>query len=66
MRVTYGPSNIRCTILPLYAGCMTSSVFQNALAYFDTAIRYEHKIFMKLTPRASFTTFYFLLNLQSG
>jgi hypothetical protein len=24
--------------------------FKNALAYFATAISYEHKIFMKLTP----------------
>jgi hypothetical protein len=49
--VIYDPSKLTCTILPLHsipADCMTSSIFQNELAYF--AMSYTHKIFIKLTP----------------
>ncbi len=42
MRVTYGPTKISYTV-----SCIT-----NAQAYFATAVRYEHKVFMKLIPGA--------------
>jgi hypothetical protein len=32
----------------------TMLCFQNVLAYFDTAVSYMHKFFMKLTPGLSF------------
>jgi len=48
--ITYDPSILRCTILPLHRGWMTYSVSQNALAYLSAAISYARKKFMKLTP----------------
>ncbi len=48
MHVTYNPGKMSCTVVH----CMHVSLprFQNALAYFATAVSYEHKMFLKLTP----------------
>ncbi len=47
MRVTYNPDKMSCTVVH----CMHVPLqrFQNALAYFATAVSYE--MFMKLTPK---------------
>ncbi len=41
------------SFLTLSSGRMICSVFQNALAYFDTVISFIYKFFMKLTPGAN-------------
>ncbi len=45
MRVTYNTRIISCTIMYAPIQC-----FQNSLTHFATAISYEQKMFMKLTP----------------